>query len=138
MLKAGGGERNVHVFQQLFRLSIISRFDLIIVKEVFLCGAVGVDLESVAVERVVFLTPADVADCDWVDFYGALVGFWAIYVGGVRWGAVFVGLVVMKDGVDVLRAGFGGGGELSGLGTVGGSGGRGDYGGCSHVEVWSI
>ena len=78
-------KENVHVFQKLFRLSIIPRLNFLIVKKVFLRRTVRVNLKPVAVERVVLFAAADVADCDWVGFCGALVGFWAIYVGGVWW-----------------------------------------------------
>jgi hypothetical protein len=61
--RSSDGQRNdLRVLEQLLRLGVVSALDLVVVEEVFLVGGVAVELETVAVESVVFLTSSNVVD----------------------------------------------------------------------------
>jgi hypothetical protein len=57
-----GQRKDLRVLEQLLRLGVVSALDLVVVEEVFLVGGVAVELETVAVESVVFLASSNVVD----------------------------------------------------------------------------
>jgi hypothetical protein len=123
----------IHVLEQLLCLGIVATLNFLVINKLFLIHALSVDLEAAAIKSVLFLSTSHIAHCHRLDVGWSIISLWAIDVGWVGWRAVFVGLVVVQHGVDILRSGLGGGGQLGGLwGVCRGGGGVYDCGG-GHV-----
>jgi hypothetical protein len=63
-------------FQELLRLRVVLGLDPLVIVKSLLLGDVVVDLEAVAIQRVLLLCACDVAHRHGQGFGGPLVGFW--------------------------------------------------------------
>jgi hypothetical protein len=76
---------DLHILEQLLRLSIVSGLDFLVIYKVLFTRSVAVQLEPIPVQGEVFLAAANISDSHGVDFCGTVVCLWAIHVSGVRW-----------------------------------------------------
>jgi hypothetical protein len=65
-----------HIFQKLFHLRIILRFNLLLIQKLFLPTLMLGILEPMAIKCVFLLIPRDIVDNDLQGGGGALVGVW--------------------------------------------------------------
>lgn len=114
---------DVRIFQELLGFRVVFSFDFLVVEKVFLCAGVVVELEAVAVERVVQLVPAHVVDGYRDGYAGSVVAAWDAYVGWGEVRAIGKFSEEVERGVGVVRAGGGGGSGFGGDGRSVSSGG---------------
>lgn len=75
----------VRVFEQLFCFRVVFTLDLLLVEEVLLLAFMVVELESMTVELVVKLMPADIVDGGRERSRRSIVSFWLARICGCRW-----------------------------------------------------
>ena len=80
----GDGEWDSRVLQQLLSLGVVLGLDLVVVDKLLFIAGVVVELEAVAIERVVGLVAGDVGDGNLEGVGGSIVGLGAAAVDSVN------------------------------------------------------
>lgn len=71
-----GQDEYSHIFQKLFHLRIILRFNLLLIQKLFLPTLMLGILEPMVIKCVFPLIPPDIVDNHLLSYGGALVGVW--------------------------------------------------------------